>query len=101
MSVRFWLPAQKGSHVPMAGDDALQASCGGFNSHWLHKMRKSYNGYYKALPRLRWEFDSPLSLNLPDDPPLIKVPAPGGLAQMARATALHAVGQRFESVILH
>ncbi len=25
-------------------------------------MRKSYNGYYKALPRLRREFDSPLSL---------------------------------------
>ena len=25
----------------------------------------------------------------------------GGLAQLARATALHAVGQRFDSVILH
>ena len=26
---------------------------------------------------------------------------PGGLAQLARAPALHAGGQRFESVILH
>ena len=26
---------------------------------------------------------------------------PGGLAQLARATALQAVGQRFDSVILH
>ena len=26
---------------------------------------------------------------------------PGGLAQLARATALHAVGHRFESDILH
>ena len=25
----------------------------------------------------------------------------GGLAQLARATVLHAVGQRFDSVILH
>ena len=27
--------------------------------------------------------------------------SPGGLAQLARAPALHAGGQRFESVILH
>ena len=33
--------------------------------------------------------------------PLLKRQQHGGLAQLARAPALHAGGQRFESVILH
>jgi len=42
--------------------NTCNVSDGGFDSHPVHKLRKSYNGYYKALPRLRREFDSPLSL---------------------------------------
>ena len=74
----------------------------GSNPVFCSNKRVSYNGYYSSLPSLRSRFDSGYPLKkCRMIHRCITVPAPGGLAQMARATALHAVGQRFESVILH
>jgi len=38
-----------GSHVPRLGETALQAICGGFNSHWLHKKMNSIMTIFKWI----------------------------------------------------
>ena len=59
--------------------------------------RESYSSVGQSATLIMWRSAVQLCLGLRRVP----VPRSGGLAQLARAPALQAGGQRFESVILH